>query len=207
MNGKLTPSISPAASGAAGAGAMGSVAVPEATNLPPVWQTVPTVTFTEGVAATYDVSALVADPEGDVLWEAPIVGVPLSAQFSPGGRIVFVTHIGRIYLLDRATGEVRWEFDTVQGEDLWGNDEVNSGGGAWYPPAVDLDRGLVYVNNFIHPINALDTEMFSGRRLRSMQPRRHRTIQNIDEERGLSGSRNAGHADESLQRNFDRDIF
>jgi outer membrane protein assembly factor BamB len=45
------------------------------------------------------------DPEGDVLWEAPIVGVPLSAQFSPGGRIVFVTHIGRIYLLDRATGE------------------------------------------------------------------------------------------------------
>ena len=29
--------------------------------------------------------------------------------------------------------------------DLWGHPEVNSGGGAWYPPAIDLERGLVYV--------------------------------------------------------------
>ena len=27
------------------------------------------------------------------------------------------------------------------GDDLWGDPEVNSGGGAWYPPAVDLERG------------------------------------------------------------------
>ena len=28
--------------------------------------------------------------------------------------------------------------------DLWGNPTVNSGGGAWYPPAIDPERGLVY---------------------------------------------------------------
>jgi len=39
---------------------------------------------------------------------------------------------------------VRWTFDTVKG-DLWGHPEVNSGGGAWYPPAVDERRGLVYL--------------------------------------------------------------
>jgi outer membrane protein assembly factor BamB len=31
--------------------------------------------------------------------------VPLSAQFTPEGRVVFVTHIGHVYLLDRDTGE------------------------------------------------------------------------------------------------------
>lgn len=45
------------------------------------------------------------DGDGDVLWERPIVGVPLSAQFTPEGRLIFVTHIGTVYVLDRATGE------------------------------------------------------------------------------------------------------
>ena len=45
------------------------------------------------------------DADGAVLWEAPIEGVPLSAQFTPGGRLLFVTHIGDIHVLDRATGE------------------------------------------------------------------------------------------------------
>ncbi|HEY8544396.1 MAG TPA: PQQ-binding-like beta-propeller repeat protein [Acidimicrobiales bacterium] len=45
------------------------------------------------------------DAAGTVLWETPIVGVPLSAQFTPEGRLIFVTHIGVIYVLDRETGE------------------------------------------------------------------------------------------------------
>jgi outer membrane protein assembly factor BamB len=45
------------------------------------------------------------DADGAVLWETPIIGVPLSAQFTPEGRVIFVTHIGVIYVLDRATGE------------------------------------------------------------------------------------------------------
>ena len=44
------------------------------------------------------------DPDGALLWESPIVGVPLSAQFTPGGDVVFITNIGHIYVLDRTTG-------------------------------------------------------------------------------------------------------
>lgn len=44
------------------------------------------------------------DRDGAVLWETPIVGVPLSAQFTRKGRLLFITHIGRIYVLQRETG-------------------------------------------------------------------------------------------------------
>lgn len=44
------------------------------------------------------------DRDGNVLWKTPIVGVPLSAQFTPEGRLIFITHIGRIYVLRRETG-------------------------------------------------------------------------------------------------------
>lgn len=44
------------------------------------------------------------DRDGDVLWETPIVGVPLSAQFTPEGHLIFVTHVGNVQVLERATG-------------------------------------------------------------------------------------------------------
>jgi len=44
------------------------------------------------------------DRTGKVLWETPIVGFTLSAQFTPSGRLLFITHIGRVYVLDRITG-------------------------------------------------------------------------------------------------------
>jgi outer membrane protein assembly factor BamB len=60
----------------------------------------------EGRAFLADSEAMHAfDTDGNVLWETPIVGVPLSAQFTPRGRVIFITHIGRIYVLDRATGQ------------------------------------------------------------------------------------------------------
>jgi len=60
----------------------------------------------EGRAFLADSEAMHAfDADGNVLWETPIVGVPLSAQFTPEGRVIFVTHIGRVYVLDRDTGE------------------------------------------------------------------------------------------------------
>jgi hypothetical protein len=60
----------------------------------------------EGRAFLADSEAMHAfGTDGNVLWETPIVGVPLSAQFTPRGRVIFITHIGRIYVLDRATGE------------------------------------------------------------------------------------------------------
>jgi outer membrane protein assembly factor BamB len=95
-----------------------------------LWATDVTATETTGI----DIQPVIA---GDLVIVSS-VPVSLSGIYTGGDR-------GVVTALDRDTGEVRWEFDTVQGDDLWGNPEVNSGGGAWYPPAVDLKRGLVYV--------------------------------------------------------------
>jgi outer membrane protein assembly factor BamB len=65
------------------------------------------------------------------------VPVSLAAQYTGGDRGVLVA-------LDAESGEVVWEFDTVLGDDLWGEPEINSGGGAWFPPAVDVDEEIVY---------------------------------------------------------------
>jgi outer membrane protein assembly factor BamB len=46
--------------------------------------------------------------------------------------------------LDANTGKVDWSFDTVDSKNLWGNPAVNSGGGAWYPPAIDTHTGVLY---------------------------------------------------------------
>ena len=95
----------------------------------PLWATDITATDSTGV----DIQPVIAD--GTVI--ASSVPVSLGGIYAPGDR-------GVVSALDAATGEVRWTFDTVRG-DLWGHPEVNSGGGAWYPPVVDLDRRLVYV--------------------------------------------------------------
>lgn len=47
--------------------------------------------------------------KGRHLWQTPIVGFPLSAQFTPEGHLFFITHIGRIYVLRRDTGELVME--------------------------------------------------------------------------------------------------
>ncbi|WP_081472323.1 outer membrane protein assembly factor BamB family protein [Methanothrix harundinacea] len=57
--------------------------------------------------------------------------------YAPGG-------IGVISALDAETGDIVWEFSTVDSPDLWGNPGVNSGGGAWYPPAVDVETGITF---------------------------------------------------------------
>jgi alcohol dehydrogenase (cytochrome c) len=52
---------------------------------------------------------------------------------------------GTVYALDARTGMVRWSFSTVRdGAKLWGDPKANSGGGLWYPPAVDR-RGRVFI--------------------------------------------------------------
>ncbi|HEX6420515.1 MAG TPA: PQQ-binding-like beta-propeller repeat protein [Acidimicrobiales bacterium] len=87
-------------------------------------------------------------PEGDLLWETPIEGVPLSAQFTPGGRVVFVTNIGRVYMLDRDTGEAAAEpLELIPGAtfDPAGGVMACAMGTAECPsantPAVDLESG------------------------------------------------------------------
>ncbi len=61
----------------------------------------------------------------------------LASQY-PGGEM------GILYALDEQTGSIKWSFNTVQNGDLWGNPQVNSGGGAWYPPALDTSSGTTY---------------------------------------------------------------
>jgi outer membrane protein assembly factor BamB len=67
-------------------------------------------------------------------------GVALGLVFTsttgqaPGGR-------GVLYALDLKTGAVRWRFDSIA--EAWRFPHEASGGGAWYPPAVD-SAGRVY---------------------------------------------------------------
>ncbi len=53
-------------------------------------------------------------------------------------------NMGSLYALDEQTGAVKWSFNTVKDGDLWGNPQVNSGGGAWYPPAINTTTGVSY---------------------------------------------------------------
>lgn len=44
------------------------------------------------------------DNGGHLIWRTAIAGFPLSAQFTRSGRLIFITHIGVIYVLNRGTG-------------------------------------------------------------------------------------------------------
>jgi glucose dehydrogenase len=97
---------------------------------------------------------------GQVRWkreltDTPTEGVDIQAQYVNGRVLVATVPVsarvqyqggdrGVLYALDAKTGEIDWSFDTVGSDDLWGHPELNSGGGAWYPPAVDPKAGLVY---------------------------------------------------------------
>jgi glucose dehydrogenase len=52
--------------------------------------------------------------------------------------------VATIYALDAETGDIVWDFEVIEDPDLWGNPELNSGGGVWYPPTIDEDRGIAY---------------------------------------------------------------
>jgi glucose dehydrogenase len=65
------------------------------------------------------------------------VPVSVAVQFHGGDR-------GQLFAVDASSGKVDWSFDTVASRNLWGHPGVNSGGGAWYPPAIDTRTGIVY---------------------------------------------------------------
>ncbi len=64
-----------------------------------------------------------------------------ASSFYQGGNT------GVIFALDQATGAVKWQFNTVDSADIWGNAQVNSGSGAWYPPAIDTDMTYWGIGN------------------------------------------------------------
>ena len=69
------------------------------------------------------------------------------AASSGHGKITFHSYQGRssgaVLLLDPQTGKETWQWQVVE-EGYWGNPEVNSGGGLWFPPAIDTEKGISY---------------------------------------------------------------
>ncbi len=92
--------------------------------------------------------------DGERLWTANLLEHGGAVNFQPlvaGGTVFAATSAlsqpgarGVLYALEPSSGEVRWSFNTILSEDLWGNPEINSGGGAWYPPALDMEAGVSY---------------------------------------------------------------
>lgn len=74
---------------------------------------------------------------GNMVYVSTVPGIS-NANFYRGGNM------GVIYALDQNTGKVVWSFDTVDSKDIWGNPKVNSGGGCWYPPAIDINTDIMY---------------------------------------------------------------
>jgi outer membrane protein assembly factor BamB len=74
---------------------------------------------------------------GGTVYVSTVPGSSVSNFYAGGG-------MGIIYALDEQTGKVKWSFNTVKDGDLWGHPDVNSGGGAWYPPAIDTSTGETY---------------------------------------------------------------
>jgi len=72
-----------------------------------------------------------------ILYVSTIPGSSASHFYEGGG-------MGIIHAPDEQTGNELWSFNTVKNGRLWGNPKVNSGGGAWYPPAVDTSNGTTY---------------------------------------------------------------
>src|SRR6266516_2692940 len=104
--------------------------------------------------AATDTSILALDPRtGQTVWSRVLVrnnheGIDIAPQLYDGTVVVSTVAgnlntvssagaMGIVWALDAQTGEPKWQFNTVKDGDLWGNPEINSGGGLWYPPAVD----------------------------------------------------------------------
>ncbi|MCA9914110.1 MAG: PQQ-binding-like beta-propeller repeat protein, partial [Anaerolineae bacterium] len=112
------------------------------------------------VVGTSNLAAINAE-DGSILWnvrltEGDVEGITIQPSVYDG--LVYVSTVpgssdqnfyqggvaGILYALDQETGEIVWEFNTVASDDLWGYAEINSGGGAWYPPAIDTTTGDIF---------------------------------------------------------------
>ena len=99
------------------------------------------------LVVAYDIST------GEELWASDITSdrSELNIQPLPHAGLVFASSSGfpagergTIYALNQADGSIAWQFSTVEDEGLWGIPELNSGGGAWYPPSVDPETNMIY---------------------------------------------------------------
>jgi outer membrane protein assembly factor BamB len=73
----------------------------------------------------------------DKVYVSTVPGSNLTNFYTGGGA-------GVIYALDQRTGKVDWNFSTVDSANIWGNKEINSGGGCWYTPSIDLKTNVIF---------------------------------------------------------------
>src|SRR5690606_17239843 len=73
----------------------------------------------------------------NLVYVSSVPGVGLNNFYQGGG-------MGELFALNQETGEIVWQFNTIDSEDIWGSPEVNRGGGAWYTPAIDTASGMTY---------------------------------------------------------------
>ncbi len=75
------------------------------------------------------------------------VYVSTQAANSGHGQTTFHSYqggsTGMVYLLDPQTGNPAWKWQAVE-EGFWGNPDLNSGAGLWFPPAIDTTTGASY---------------------------------------------------------------
>lgn len=93
-----------------------------------IWSTRISYVSTTGI----DIQPIVYD---GIVYVATVPGTG-DVFYAPGG-------IGVIYALDQETGAILWNFSTVD-PNLWGHPEINSAGGCWYPPAVDVKTNTIF---------------------------------------------------------------
>jgi outer membrane protein assembly factor BamB len=71
----------------------------------------------------------------------------MQAAVSGRGKVVYHSYqggtSGAVYLMDPKTGQPQWFWQVVE-EGFWGNTEINSGGGLWFPPAIDTETGISF---------------------------------------------------------------
>jgi outer membrane protein assembly factor BamB len=95
---------------------------------------------------------------GKEVWSRPLVENPGEAiDMAPGYHdgMVYVSTVpttvnapypgggvGTLWALDADSGKKKWHFATVPAG-LWGDPQVNSGGGLWQPPSFD-EKGFIY---------------------------------------------------------------
>jgi len=101
------------------------------------------------------VSVLVAydAATGEELWQTDIGanGSEIDVQPVVYDGLVFASTAGTgagsrgtVYAVDAETGTVVWDFPVIEDPTVWGNPDLNNGGGVWYPPAIDTERRIAY---------------------------------------------------------------
>jgi hypothetical protein len=93
----MTAALAVGGCGGGGPTVPGSTSSSPAANRPPVWQTVPTVQFTQGVASSVSIAAYASDPDGDALTiTRNAVALPAGVTYDAAGKRFVYDGVGAV---------------------------------------------------------------------------------------------------------------